>query len=287
MAKRTISFKDYQEPTWEDYTGEDPPVGKWFNAVAKKAKYLEEDDQLQIIFEINDGDYKGWGRGMYLPLDPGDNVYWKTQATIKAVQGGVAKDVTVDFENQKALDAWVAKLKPVKLKTEEYNDKVRIAKVAPMLASVPDKAAAKKEAELPDEVDAGDEPIEDYTAEELADMEVAELEEILSEEFELPKDDDDFPKKSRRDRDGSKYKAELIEAILAEQESDDEGGDDEGGEDQEEFEDGFDEGGDADEEPEPEPEPAKPARRSRATKATPAKAAAPVKATTTTRRRRS
>lgn len=281
MAKRTISFKDYEEPTWEEYTGEDPPIGKWFPGKAVRAKYLEEDDQVQIIFEITEGDYAGWGRGLYLPLDPSDSVYWKTQQTIKALQGGVAKDVAVDFENQKSLDLWLSKMKPVKMKIGEYKERVRVDKVAPLLEAVPaKKATGSKAAPAPEPEPEDDEPIEDYTAEELGEMEASELEEILTEEFELAKDDEDFPKKSRRDRDGSKYKADLIEAILAEQESDEDEDEDDG--EDGDFEDGFEE----DPEPEPEPEPEKPARRSRATKADPVKAA-PAKATASTRRRRS
>jgi hypothetical protein len=282
MAKRTISFENYEEPGWEEYTGEDPPVGKWFVGKAARAKYLEEDDQVQIIFEITEGDYAGWGRSLYLPLDESDSVYWKTQSTIKALQGGVAKAVTVDFENQKSLDLWLSKMKPVKMKIGEYKERIRLEKVAPMLEAVPTgkKATGAKlaEAEEPDEVDEGD--IEDYTEEELGEMEVSELEEILEKEFDLPKDDEDFPEKGAGRGAAAKYKKALIEAILAEQEGDE--GDEEDDEEGDDFEDGFEE----DPEPEPEPEPAKPARRSRAAKAAPAKAAPPAKAAASTRRRR-
>jgi hypothetical protein len=288
MAKRTITFDGYEEPTWEEYTGEDPPIGKWFPAKAVKAKYLEEDDQLQIIFEVTEGDYAGWGRGMYLPLDQENSRYWVTQSTIKAVQGGVTRDLSVDFENQKALDAWVAKMKPVKVKTGEYKDRIRIDKVAAMLEGLPGgkatpakaaKAAATSAPEPEPEEDAG-EDFEDYTEAELNEMEIAELEEILQKEFE-----EELPKKPRRGGD-AKYKEVVIDAILEAQEGDEDDEDESDAEDDsDEFEDGFDEGeAEAEEpEPEPEPEPAPRARRSRA--AAPAKAA-PAKATTSTRRRR-
>jgi hypothetical protein len=290
MAKRTISFADYEEPTWEEYTGEDPPAGKWFNAALTKVKFLKEDDQLMFIFEITEGDFKGWGKSIYAPFE-GERKFAMHQ-TLKAVQGGKMTDVTVDWENEKAVAAWVAKQKPVKLKTREYNNSILIAKVAPLLEGLPSEKPATKASPLaaePEPVE-DDAPVEDYSEEELAEMETAELEEILAEEFEVAKDSDEWPeltaRQKRADKDGSKYKDALIEAILTEQESD-EGDDPAEGDDVEEgdegFEDGFNE--DADEEPEPEPEPAPRARRSRAA-AAPAKAApAPAKATTTRRRR--
>lgn len=280
MAKRTISFSDYEEPTWEEYTGEDPPPNKWFNAKLTKVSYKEEDDQLAFIFEITDGDYAGWGRGWYAPFE--GELKWKMHQVLKAVQGGKTADVSLDWENEKLVAAWVAKQKPVKIKTREYNDRISINKVAPLLEGLPTaKASPKKEAELPEDTDAGDEPIEDYTEEELSEMEASDLEEILTEEFEV-----DLPAKPARDRGGAKYKQALIDAILDEQEGDEEGdedGDGDGAEEGDDFEDGFEE----DQAEEPEPEPAKPARRSRATKAAPAKAAPAAKATTSTRRRRS
>jgi hypothetical protein len=283
MTKRTMSFADYEEPTWEEYTGEDPPVGKWFNATVTKGRYDAEGDQMVFICEINDGDYKGWGRGWYAPFE-GERKF-KFHTIVKALQKGATKDVTLDWENEKAVAAWLAKMAPIKIKIGEYNDRINIQRVAPMLEAVPTGKAAAKASAIPaePEPEADDEPVDDYTAEELGEMEASDLEEILVEEFELAKDDEDFPKKSRRDRTGAKYKADLIEAILAEQEGD-EGEDDdvvdaEIVEDADDFEDGF-EGDDT------EPEPAPTARRSRGTKAAPAKAAPPAKAAASTRRRR-
>ena len=273
MAKRTISFSDYEEPTWEEYSGEDPPPNKWFPAELKKVKYLKEDDQLQFIFEITDGDYKGWGKSIYAPFE-GERKFAMHQ-TLKALQGGKMNDVTLDWENEKLVAAWVTKQKPVKLKTREYNGNILVAKVAPVLEGLPGGKAAspKAEAELPGDTDAGDEPVEDYTEDEMSEMETAELEEILQEEFEaeLP---ELTARQKRADKDGSKYKEALIDAILGEQEADGEDGEDG------DFEDGFDD----DPEPEPEPEPEPRTRRSRTAKAESAPAAKP---TTSTRRRRS
>jgi hypothetical protein len=283
MAKRTISMADYEEPTWEEYTGEDPPPNKWFNAKCTKVKYLDEDngnpEQLMFVFEITDGDYAGWGRGLYAPFEGEQK--WKMQKTLIALQGGLKKDVTVDWENERACAAFVAKCKPVKLKTREYNDRIYVDKVAPMLevaGGAEAKKSAPKTAPASEPEEAAAE--EDYTAEELGEMDISELEEILTEEFEVP--EEEMPEKPTRDRTGAKYKKALIEAILEEQEGEDPDGENPEGDP--EFEDGFDDG-DPEPEPEPEPEPAPTTRRRRGAAAAPAKATPPAKATTTRRRR--
>lgn len=288
MAKRTVSFGDYQEPTWEEYTGEDPPVGKWFTGNVTKAKYLEDNDQMMFIVEITDPDspFKGWGRGYYAPFE-GERKF-ALQEILKALQGGVTKDVTLDWENEKAVALWLSKQKSVKFQTREYNDKVVLGKVRANLEALPGGAAAPKKSTAPvlDAEPDVDDALEDYTEEELGEKTLDELKEILGEEFEA-----DVPKKLRKET-AEDYTAKLIDAILdAQDEANDEEGDDEAedagedaedaeDEDDEEFDDGFDEG---DEEEEEEEAPAPPARRARAAKA----AAAPAKAAPATRRRRS
>jgi hypothetical protein len=286
MAKRTISFGDYEEPTWEEYTGPPPPPNQWFTASCTRVKYLEDDDQLLFIFEITEGDFKGWGKGWYAPFE-GD-LKWKMHQVLRALQGGLTKDVTVDWENEKQVTAWLAKQKPVRIKTREYNDNISINKVSPLLEAVgTPKASAATEPELDQE----EGPEEDYTSEELADMSVEDLEEILTEEFEFG--EEDMPEKARGRGAAAKYKAALVEAILEEQA----GGDDNqdaveeaaAEEEDEEFDDGFEDEEEADEEPEPEPVAAKTRRRAGGApvvRKTAAKAAAPAKATPPTRRRR-
>lgn len=298
MAKRTVTFDDYKEPTWEQYTGEEPPANRWFTAVVKRASYDKEEDQMVFIAEISEGDFKGWGRGWYAPFD--GNLKWKMHEIIRALTGKTAS-VSLDWENETAVANWLKKAKPFRLRTEDYNDKIKIKTVAPLLAAVPGTGtAAPAPGPAPDaEPEAAEEPLEDYTEEELNAIEtVEELEQILTDEFDFA--DEDLPelpaRAAARDKDGSKYRALLIETILAEQEGDPESdadGDTDGDVDAAEgdFDDGFaddadDNGTEAD--PEPDPEPAKPARRTRATKAAPAKAA-PAKAAAapaTTRRRR-
>jgi hypothetical protein len=273
VARTTINFKNYNEPTWEEYTGEDPRPNQWYTAQATRIKYDAEQDQIMVICEIIDGDYKGWGRGWYAPLDEESNLFWKTHEIIRALQGGKTTDVTVDFEKEASVAAFLKKAKPFRIRTEEYNDKISIRKVAPLLQAVPSNTAPEPVVDEDDnELEAGDEP---YTAEELAEMSEADLLEVLTDEFEYT--EDDMPAKGKGRGAAAKFKTELVEAILAEQD----GGDEEGSEDDEdaeedseedsEFEDGFDEDTEEEEEAEETPEPVKPARRAR--KAAPAKAA--------------
>lgn len=293
MTKRTMDFSDYTEPTYDDYTGEDPPANRWFTGTVKSAKYIEDGDQMMFVIEVSDPDspFKGWGRGYYGDFE--GTTKWKFQEILRALQGGKTAAVSIDWENPTIVANWLKKQKTtIKFQTREYNDKITIGKVRPLLevaggAKAPAKVAPAPVVEEPVVQDDATEELEDYTEEELGEMEVSELEAILKDEFSS-----ELPTKPRRDPKGEKYADLLIDAILAEQESGDdedkepEGDAEEGdtaGDDADEFDDGFDDdadGDDTDDEPEPEPAPA-PARRSRATKAAPAAAPA------TTRRRRS
>lgn len=302
MAKRTVDFSDYQEQTWEEYTGEEPPANRWFTGVVKKGVYRKDDDQMMFIVEIADetSPYNGWGKGVF--CDFAGERKFIIQELLKALQGGKTKPVSLDWENEAQVNAWLAKQRPIKFKTREYNGDIKIGKTRALLEAVPNGVNAPAPAPgvaAPAEPEADGDDVEDYTEEELADMEAAELVEILVKEFEVPEEDlPKEPAKPRRDPDGSKYKAlletyqdDLIDAILAEQDPEGEGEgdgdtpDDDPEGDDPEFQDGFDDGEAADPEPDPEPEPAKPARRSRATKAAPAAEPAPA-ATTRTRRSR-
>lgn len=306
MAKRTIGFEDYQDRQFEDYTGEDPRPGTWLNAVVNRAKFLPDDDQVVFYCTVVDHpDYAGWTRGVYCPLESGDSIYWKTQDMILALQGGKKQAVTLDWENDTAVNNWLKKAKKIKIKTGEYNERINIRSTRPLLEAVGTGSTARPQAPAatptpapaPQAEPADDEALEDYTEDELNGMTAEELEEILTGEFEVP--EDELPeltaRQQRADKDGSKLKALLVAAVLQEQEDgEDEGDEGEGeapaaDEGDGEFEDGFDGGDDPEPESAPEPEPA-PAPRTRRTRAAaapePEPAAAPAPAGRTRRTRR-
>ena len=284
VTKITIDFDDYEGREYEEYQGEDPRPGTWLNAEVVRATHQEDDEQISFVCKVVDHpDYEGWTRIWYANYS-GDRK-WKAQEMIRALTGQ-EKPVTLDWDNEKAVAAFLKKARKIRIQTGEYNDRINIRKVRPLLNAVPGtgtaKAAPPKAAPAP-EPEPVEEELSDYTAEELEEMDTSELEEIVTEEFE-----GELPKKPARDRTGSKYKEALVDAILELQGEDEEETESEaeGDSEEEEFEDGFEDAGDADEEEEeeeePEPEPAPRARRSRATAAK----AAPAPAKATTRRRR-
>lgn len=284
MAKRTIGFEDYTPAQYDEYTGEAPPPNQWFTGEVNRAKYLPEDDQVRFSIELVDHpDYAGWGKGWFAPFE--GNVKWKMHEILRALQGGQEKPVTLDWENEAQVAAFLKKCKRIRFQTELYNDDIKIKKVRPLLETAGTKtapAAAKKAAPAPEPEAPADDQLEDYTEEELGEMEVSELEEILTGEFEV-----DLPEKPKRDPKGEKYIDALIDAILEEQEEGDEGDnpDGEAGADGE-FDDGFPEDADPEPEPEPEPAPAPAARTRRTRAAAPAPDPEPAPAARTRRSRR-
>ena len=282
MVKRTVTFDDYEGREYDEYTGDDPKPGAWYTGEVVRAKYLEEDDQVVFYIRLVDHpDYEGWVRGVYAPFE-GERKF-VMQELVKALQGGAEKDVTLDWANERAVDNWLKKAKRIRFQTRLYNDTIKIGKTRALLNNVAAPAKAAAPAPSPAATPAEDDP-EPYTRAELEEItDIAELEEILEKEFEVA--DDDFPAQPRRDPDGSKYKAALIDAILEEQDGDDNQDaveDAADNPDDGEFDDGFDDGEQATEE---EPPPAAPARSRRGTKAAPA-SAAPAPAARTRRTRR-
>lgn len=287
MAKRKVTFDDYEGQQFEDYTGEDPKVGAWYTGEVVRIKDDDEQDQLIFFVQIVDHpDYEGWTRGYYGPFE--GNQKWKLQDMLKALQGGQEKAVELDWANEKAVALWLKKTKRFRFQVGEYNEKLQVRKVRTLLNAVgATKATSAKATAAPAPAEPDEEEVEDYTQEELEALTDDELEAILQDEFEFSDDElpELTPRQKRADKDGSKYKAALVEAILAEQEpEEDEAESDEAdtdaNADDPEFEDGFDDGSD----PEPEPEPPARTRRTRAA-AAPAKAA-PAKAAPAARRGR-
>lgn len=285
MAKRTIGFEDYQPSQYEEYTGEAPPPNQWFTGEVVRATYLEEDDQVRFIVELVDHpDYAGWGKGWYAPFE--GNMKWKMHEILRAIQGGQEKAVSLDWEKEAEVKAFLRKGKRIRFQTEDYNGDIKIRKVRPLLeqAGKPatgTKAAPPKAAPAPaPEPEADAEAIEDYTEAELDDLSIDELKGILGEEFEA-----DVPAKGRREKEED-YKNKLIDAILDAQESEDADGenpDDGDGDFEDDFDDTDDNGTEPD--PEPEPEPAPTTRRRRGA-AAPAPEPEPAPVARATRRRR-
>lgn len=213
MAKRKIDFGDYKENEYEEYTGEDPKVGAWYTGEVVRCKYDDEGDQLIFYIVLRDNDlYEGWTRAWYAPFEGTQK--WKAQEIIRAIQGGATKDVELDWENEKAVATWLKKAKRIRFQTDEYNEKVRIRKVRPLLESAGGPSTGPKPAApapAAEPADLEDDALEDYTEEELGEMTVDGLTEILEEEFEA-----EVPKKGRRETEDA-YKTKLITLILEEQ----------------------------------------------------------------------
>jgi hypothetical protein len=272
--KVVIDFEDYEEPTWEEYTGDEPRPG-WYDFVLEKVGYVNEDDEtVRWIFTIDEEPYKGWAGMIFADMG---NRKWLMQQVVYAITGQ-KKALSVDFENDKDVAALVKKSLRVrgKVETRTFNDETRLSlrKVRPIDgdAAKPagrSRAKATDVAPEPAPEPTAEENDEPYTKDELDQMSIDDLKAILGEDMEQ-----DVPAKGRRDSEEA-YAAKLADLILAVQEA--EAGNSDNADD-------FGEGDAAFEEPaaEPEPEPA-PARRRRGAAPAAAKAAAPA---TTTRRRR-
>ena len=290
MGKTTIDFNDYEAPKYQEYDGDDPKPG-WYTLELQRVSQEEEDGDIRWIFVIADGGpYDGWAGFWYGNMD---NTKWKNQDAVRAIQGGAEKAISIDFTSEVACAALVKKAKRVRgnirPNTNPNTGETRLSlrKVRPLLEEAGKSANAVKGAAAADDLEdtaTDDEEPEDYTREELADMDVKALKAILKDEFEF-KVAELRPIKTQQ---------AAIDAIIEAQGGDPEDEDadeaddaDEDGTDDGDFDDDFDDADgdddqdddDADDEPEPEPEPEPAPRRRRAApaKAAPAKAA-PAKA---------
>lgn len=131
MAKHKISFDDYEEREDRGYDGDEPKKGLY------DARLVSVDDHesqsgnegFQWVFEITDGEYKGWRGWTYSNTD---STMWKTQQIVKAISGQ-AKDFTLDTEDHGAKTVKKSKALRMRLITEKYEGepKARIRTLLP------------------------------------------------------------------------------------------------------------------------------------------------------------
>lgn len=287
MSKVTIGFDDYEAPQYQEYDGDDPKPG-WYTLELQRVGFTDADEtDIRWIFVIADGGpYDGWAGFWFGNMD---TTKWKNQDAARAIQGGAEKALTLDFADEKACAALVKRAKRVRgnirpnTNPQTGETRMSLRKVRPLLEEAGKSANAAKGAAPADDLDdtsADDEEPEDYTREELSDMDLKTIKEILKDEFEF-KVAELRPIKTQQ---------QAIDAVIEAQGGDpeEEEGDAEEDSDAEDgdFDDDFDDAdadddaeGDDDPEPEPEPEPEPaPRRRRAAPAATPAKTA-PAKAT--------
>ena len=296
MGKTTIDFGDYNPQQYDEYQGDDPRPG-WYTFELQKVGYTDEtEESLRWIFVIADGAYQGWPGFVFANFD---STKWKNQETLRAVQGGAEKAVSLDWGNEKATAAFVKKAKRVRGKVESYTNpetgdtRLSLRKVRPLLEDASTTRKGAPADDLDDQIEdaateADEEGFEPYTEEELGEMKLPALKAILKDEFDF----------SAADLRKLKTSAAAIEAILevqdedegdedADEDDDDTDGDGADGDFDDDFDDADSDDEDTDEEPEPEPEPAPRRRRgAAATKTAPAKKAAPAKAAAPAQRRR-
>lgn len=145
MGKYDVDFDDYEEKSG-GYDGPTPPKGNYDGVLVSLREHTSGagNETLEWIFEITEGDFKGW-RGWYYS-DMG-NSKWKTQQITKAIQGGEEKKMSLDPVSEGGdgtTSKTVKKANPVRLRliNETYEEERR-AKIRAVMPS--EAGAAKKE----------------------------------------------------------------------------------------------------------------------------------------------
>lgn len=131
-----VDYEGYEEKAGSGYDGPVPKRGIYNGALIGLFEHTSSDTSLGWIFEITEGDYKGWRGWSYSDMD---NAKWKTQQTTKAINGGSEDKFTLQpAEDQASAESspTVKKAKPVRLQLarETYEDEPRakIRRVLPM-----------------------------------------------------------------------------------------------------------------------------------------------------------
>lgn len=149
MGKWDVGFDDYEEREG-GYAGETPKRGTYDGVLVALAEHTsgEGNEGLEWIFEITDGEYKGWRGWTYSNMD---STKWRTQDIVFAISGGKKEGLKLDPAEEKKdgpKSKTVKKAMPVRLHlvTEMYDDekKAKIKTVLPNLKASEAKKDKKK-----------------------------------------------------------------------------------------------------------------------------------------------
>jgi hypothetical protein len=125
-----VDFDDYDESrATAGYNGDEPRRGIYDGRLVsfKEHKSGAGNDGLEWIFEIQNGDFKGWRGWVYSNMDTSK---WKTQQIVAALNGGSKKKTKLlpePVDGNGAESKTVKKAGPVRLaiRQEKYQDESR------------------------------------------------------------------------------------------------------------------------------------------------------------------
>jgi Protein of unknown function (DUF669) len=147
MGKWDVDFDDYEEKEQSGYDGEVPKKGTYTADLISLGEHTSGagNEGLEWIFEITEGDYKGWRGWVYSNMD---TAKWKTQQIVKAISGGAEKAVKLDpgtDADSKTENKTVKKAKSVRIRVgrETYDDEPR-AKIRTVMAMEAGEGGGKK-----------------------------------------------------------------------------------------------------------------------------------------------
>lgn len=147
MGKYDVDFDDYEEKEG-GYDGPVPKRGTYPARLVSCKEHTSSDTAIEWIFEITEGDFKGWRGWLYSDME---NAKWKTQQIVKALNGGKESKFTVDpVENSEdgTKSKTVKKAMPVKIRTRmekyEEEDRAKIRTVMPDGDAAEKKSSKKK-----------------------------------------------------------------------------------------------------------------------------------------------
>jgi len=202
-----VDFEGY-EPPRSEYMGPEPRKGVYRFKATDVKRHLTDNgnESIRWIFECQDGAYAGWAGFMYTGL-PGSENFFRTQHTVRALQGGAEKAVKLDLEDP-TLFLKKAKVVLGRVVMEEYAGDMR----AKLRTVTPDDPSIKSTVPIIDE------DIDD------------EYEEVEDEDDEYDDEEEDG---EDTEEEGDEEDDEDDEDLDDDEEDDDEEDDDEGEEEPE------------------------------------------------------